>query len=267
MVQADALDIDMLAIEKKSSVIGKLNTSDPQRCGVCIHRLPPHRNGGDDLVHIRCIRRPKLRLSHRKGLLKLMHRSRLNALRRVRVRNGSALRIHDYGMQRDACSVHTLVRDFSAQLHGGNFFGNFRRGDVGAPLRNVHGIDRGQPYAAIDTRARIPPAAVRLHIDANRHDVLFVAVVQVGGQVVTETYISIGSMPQQMSIDPHLTVHVDPIEVDKDPFPPALCRHGECLPIPTNTTGQVAHRVTARHLGIEGQFNTPVMRHIQRAPV
>ena len=153
------------------------------------------------------------------------------------------------------------------QADGGLFLRNLRRRDRRAPVGDMDRVHFHEPDMAIDAVPWIPATATRFDIGTDGDVVFLGAIFQVGRQVVAKTHISIGALTQQVPIDPDLAVHVDAVKIDGDFL--AFVRFGnrECLAIPPHPSGKIADGRTPGHFGIIGQLNTPVVRHIQHAPL
>ena len=194
-----------------------------------------------------------------------MHRACRDLIRATGLGNLPSLRIQHNRVQRHCSVLPAVVFHLGSQTDSGFFFGNFRRGHKLPPMRNVNRISRRQPNSAINPRARIPATAARTNIRLNR-DHIFTTDIQVRRQIVTKANIAKGTNPKQLPVYPHLAVHVDAVKIDEDLLALSLFGYRERFAIPTDPTRQITHRHAARHFRVEFLFDTPVVRHIQRAP-
>jgi hypothetical protein len=85
------------------------------------------------------------------------------------------------------------------------------------------------------------------------------------GEVVPKADEAVGPASEELAVDPHLAVHVHAIELDDD-LPAGDRRKREAFPIPADAMGEEAAVVLARRRLVNGHFNAPVVRHVERAP-
>ena len=194
-----------------------------------------------------------------------MHPSRRNIMRGAGFCHRLTLRIQHHRLQRDRRGFIGLVFNLGLQADRRLLRGHLRGGYKVSPMGDMDRVDRGQPNATINSGARIPAAGARADIHLNR-DHIFAADIQVRRQVVAEPEIAKGTKSQQVSVHPHLAVHVDAIKIDEHLLAFGFFGNRKALAIPTHPTRQIPHRHAVGHIRVQLLLDAPVVRHIQRPP-
>ena len=182
---------------------------------------------------------------------------------------------HDFAVRIDQTHPHRhpvrgigLVDYGGPDPHGCPVVGHLRCADRHAVVFQMHGVGDDQPHMAVDARASVPAGGgLRRVVRTHGQEVGLVATEEkVPGQFVAETDVTIGSVTQQRTIDPYVAVRHDPVELDEDTSPGRIGREGESFAIPADAARQERARAARRSLRVEGTFDAPIMRHVERAP-
>jgi hypothetical protein len=85
-------------------------------------------------------------------------------------------------------------------------------------------------------------------------------------EVVTKTDIPIRSVTETLTIQPHLAVHIHPIELHPDPRIRLDVSQLETAPIPPDASRFVAAHIPLDCRRFKRRFERPVMRQIKGPP-
>ena len=127
-----------------------------------------------------------------------------------------------------------------------------------------------QPYMAVDSRSFVEPSLLEGRIRTDAYKVL-APVIQVLRDVVCLSRISAWLMTEIESVDPYARVAEYSVELEPYVLSKVLCRHCECLSVPTyaglgilESDGLVT--VAVAGFGCIWQVHDPVMRQIHHSP-
>ncbi len=123
---------------------------------------------------------------------------------------------------------------------------------------------------AIDACAFIKPAFFHGGIHPNR-DSIILAVIQVGGDVITKARVSAGLPAQVMAVDPDHRIPEDAVEFHADAPTQIGFGNGKDLAVPADTgfgkfPAQRLVAVTVAAVGVKGKFDCPVVRQVDLTP-
>lgn len=112
---------------------------------------------------------------------------------------------------------------------------------------------------AVDTRSRIPSTVLSIIVYSHSHRVCLCPPLrststvsarsngeEVVGNIVLKSCVSVRMRADQFTVNPGLSVHIDPIKLEIDPLPGFERRRSKLLPVPPNTAQRVRRRVLPR---------------------
>ena len=142
---------------------------------------------------------------------------------------------------------------------------NLGSSNESAPFFNMRLIRNYEPNVPVYPWTTVPSRISILGmVDSYRQYVPVIPEFQVRWQIITEPYIAIWTFTQEMSIEPHFAVLVNPIKPNRDFFFTVLSGNSKRLSVPSNPARQISLATwvvfTVRSL------NAPVMRQVDIHP-
>ena len=238
LVHADALDLDVLAVEREARVGIVVEPAVAIGSVIGVHGLAVHLYLGSHRIEVGGLGGPEAGVCcFELGLDGLC----LPCSKRLRLGgNGTdgLLRAAVLGEDRlakrhgDVCV--TAVRDGGRELGGNGAAAlrlEVRRGHTHAVLGHGDLAGHHEVHVAANARARVPTARGRLVVDLHGDDVLL-ARLEVGCEVKREGRVAVGVVAQLRPVDPYRGIHVDAIEVDAHLLACEGLVHVEALAVP-----------------------------------
>lgn len=125
-----------------------------------------------------------------------------------------------------------------------------------------------QPDIAVNAGAGIPARVWLLRVvDLYCNYIWTTTVDQMRRQLVYERAVTVRTLSEIMTVDPHLAIAVNAVELDKYRLPFRSQGHREGLAVPTNAARQRAAASARRSFLTELAFDAPVVRQIQTTPL
>ena len=106
------------------------------------------------------------------------------------------------------------------------------------PLRNVNRIDDLKPYMPVNSRSGVPPGTGNFFIIHPHGNNVF-AFNKTRCYVIQEAHVTKRSFTQVMTVDPYLTVHINPVKMDFYGFAFPCLIPFKGLPVPYYTHRKV----------------------------
>ncbi|MDQ0835288.1 hypothetical protein QF032_007132 [Streptomyces achromogenes] len=179
----------------------------------------------------------------------------------------AAVRRADPGDDLDVRARAGRVRHGGGDPDHGPLPGDLRGGDVRAPAGHVHRLRDDQTGLAVDAAAGVPAAARQPVLDPDRDHVVGDAVgVQQVGEVEGETGVAVGVAAGLDAVAVDGGVHVDAVELDRDPLAGVRGRQREGDPVPAQAAREEAGAAGRAVLRGGGLFDAPVVGDGHGAP-
>ena len=268
VMQADAVELHVLAVDQAALVGVETHLPDPQRRVVLVQDAVLILERGSQAVQVGRIDGPEIGIgNHEPGLeIPLTAGRDLTRFSKLGAVDDLPILVEEFRVHRVLAVVLAFILDLGHDCDGGGVLGDLRCGDDDAPAIDMHLARDQQPRMPVDARARVP-AGVGLEgvVDADGQHVRAVEL-EVLGQIVGEADVAAGPLAERVAVDPDLAVLVDAVELDGDLL--ALAGRGQAkrLAIPADAGGQVGALVAGRFGPREGPFDAPVMGQVQGPP-
>ena len=265
-MQVDAAHLDPAAVEQEPAIGIVRNAPNPEdrRDGVgptlAVHHL------GLEPVEIRRLHRPEPRPGDGDPLLELHPLSRPERVRRLHTCHHRISRADHHRTQDSAarCRVVVLQPGACDDLRSGRI--RPRCGNRRAPVPDVQRIRDRQPDVTIDPAPGVP-ARIRLLrvVHPDRDDVG--PALELLRHVVRDADVAEGTLPEPSPVEPHLAVHVDPVELEPHRLAAGLVGKPERLAVPADPAGIEAHSAAARRVLTRRALDAPVVRQVDQPPL
>ena len=268
MMLAHTIDFHISAIEKETLLGIKLDITETDLRGLCIHHLVVYQEFALDGIEIPLANIPKSRIQHHQSLFVTALFLVVTALFLVpstnRALSYDLARSIQHGISHQdfllaLAKSHIFHLDFDITLRSGAY--------ILSPLRDI-GVLQGlvEPYMAVDATSRIP-TAVRLVAIIDLHgDYIIAFLINIRCKVVLECAVAIRTSTQLMTIDIDSGVHIHAIESNGISVILILGIDGEMLAIPSDATRQRTAAGTRRIVGREVALYRPVVWEIEMTP-
>ena len=269
VVETDALDFEILSVEPEAGGGLEPELANAERRHIVVKRSAALADFDDGAVKHWTVKVPELRILDADVLLEIRGFTGRNGLGHcLGGLYGFVIGSNDGGLHRYLSRGVGLVDHCGLHMDHGLVGFDLGRGDERAPLVDVDRVGCYQANVAINARPAVP-ARSRLSgiIGAHGEDIRLVfAEVQMPGQFVAETDVTVGPLAEVEAVDPDVAVGHDAVEVDEDATLGIIRRKYEMLAIPADAGGQKAARAAGGIICIERAFDAPVMGHVQAAP-
>ena len=151
-----------------------------------------------------------------------------------------------------------IVGDCGAHMNCGDWRGDLRGGDEGAPWGDVDGVGGDEADMAVDACAGIPAGGGLLGVVDADGDGVF-AGVEVRGEVVVEADVTVGAVAEEFSVAVDVGVGHDAVEGDEGALGGVEIGKGERLAIPGDAGGEEASGGAAWCVFFDGASDAPVV--------
>src|SRR5450631_101274 len=178
----------------------------------------------------------------------------------------SAARIVDTGLDLDGGRGGPEVFDFGGCRDRGRARAYGRGRDEPAIEGDMDRIEGRQPDVEIDATASVPAAVGLLVVDADRDDVRAAVGLHILGKVILKRRVSVGPRAERSPVDPHLAVHIDAVEFDKNPLSGIGRIESEGLSVPAHAPVHESRVAAAGRALVESKRRAPVMGDGQARP-
>src|SRR5438094_3656026 len=216
MMETDAANLHVCAVEKKAAVRAKHEAPNPEWRGVVVAEGATAHDASDDLVQVRLFERPTMGSLYLELLRHLGDRVVRQLQRRRRRADLPTRPVVNDGTQQHSALVRCCIANGGANADVCRLRAHLWCGDVRAPMIDMHSLGADEPRVAVDAGAGVP-ARIRLFrvVYPYGEEVARRTVAQVRRELIAEGGVAIWPHAQAMAIDPDLAVPVDAVELDE----------------------------------------------------
>jgi len=267
-MQADALQGDVLAVEKESFEGVELDGADAEKGLLPVDDGPVLLDGGDRPVEAGLFQAPEAGIGNLEFRLGGGASFGGNGKRNpVGGRDGGGIAIArriDDSLDFDADRGPGGIVQRGLEIGRGGGGGDIGRGRKDSPMSDM---DRGclyQPYVSVDAGSRVPAGRIGRIVEAHgdnvglaRHDI--------GGEIDAIRGVTIGPAARALPVDPDRGVGHGPIDIEEEFLSAIGGGNVKMLPIPRHAPEAAFPRLIGR-IGDERPFDGPIMRQIEEPP-
>lgn len=266
MVKANALEFQVFPVEPEPGVAPEFGVANAKRGPGFVDHLASGGDLGEERVKLGSLEAPKPGVGDFDLLLDGVWisggKGNLGAGRAKCL----AFRIENCRADGDCggCLARVFHRRFDGHRCG--IIGCVWSRDIDSPRLNVNWSSRHQADMAVNTASRVPPGCrLRGSVGFDGEDVWLV-LDEVIGEVVAETHVSVRTLSERVTIDPHLAAGHHSIEFHPDPLIGKLLGNRERFPVPSDPRRQPGAGAGGGGLLIEVSFDAPVVGDVQFSP-